>query len=481
MLFAVQSHALDSQTNSALSVLKEGIRKYTLSNGVRVLLYDRGIAPVFSGVVAVRVGGVDEPEGKTGISHMLEHMAFKGTSVFGTKDFDKERELLDQLEEVIRNSDKGQNFSPEQKERWSQLQSQLQELWTGDDFIREYRVRGAAGMNATTDKELTNYFVSFPKSAFEFWCMMESSRLVDPVLRQFYKERDVVMEERRMRYDNSPDGKLYELLLNTAYSQHPYRNPVIGYPEDIRSLTAKETAEFQKQYYVPENIVVSVVGDINPETDLPLLEKYFGRLKVAASPERTKIVEPMQQGEKRVSYKTNSSRKVFIGYKKPNYPHQDDAPLGVMLEMLVGTRSSPVYKELVQKTQIAAGLDYDESPGTAYPNLMLFYASIQAPYTNEQFLEAFDQELVKFKKAEINPELLEIAKRSIAMSYLSNLKSSMSVARDIASSELLHGGWQATFDWYEKAMAVTPEDIKRVANTYLNDTTRTVGFIEPLK
>ncbi len=443
-------------------------------------MYRRGQAPVFSGVVSVRVGGVDEKEGQTGISHMFEHMAFKGTPVLGTTDHEAEKTLLVQLEKLADNRKKGAEISAKDQAEWVKIHDALKKIWSTDDFTKEYRVRGGEGQNATTAKELTTYMVDMPRSAFEFWCWIESERLLRPVLRQFYQERDVVMEERRMRYDDSPDGKLYELLLSTAYTQHPYRNPVIGYPQDINSLTASETDEFRRKYYVPGNIVVSIVGDIDLEKDLATIEKYFGKLQAGTMPARVNIVEPEQEGQREVRYNTEAAPQAYIAYKKVNYPHPDDAPVSIMAEMLSGSRSSPLYKELVEKRRILSSIGNDESPGTAYPNLLIFAGVVKTPYSNDEFIKAFDEVIAKFQAEPINQELLDITKRSIAMNYLGHLESSQGLAIDFASSELLHGGWQAAIDWYEQAMAVTKEDIARVAKIYLRPQARTIARVESI-
>lgn len=476
-----KSQAQTDESSKALAVLREHTQMRTLANGLRVIMYQRGMAPVFSGIVMVRVGGVDEPEGQTGISHMFEHMAFKGTPKIGTTDYEEEKKLLTELEGIMSQQKFDGTLPDTVMERQANIEAALSKLWKADDFVRQYRIQGAEDMNATTGKELTTYMSSLPKPSFEFWCKTESERLISPVLRQFYQERNVVMEERRMRYEDSPDGKLYELLLSSAFTVHPYRNPVIGYAHDIRGLTASMTEVFRRKYYVPSNTVVSVVGDINPEKDFPIIEKYFGRIPVGTDPSRPQVLEPEQQGQREVRLNTHAAPQAFIAYKKPNYPHPDDPALGVMSEMLAGTRSSPMHKELVQKRRLITGIDYDESPGTAYPNLLIFYGVPRQPHTNDEFIAGFDSVLSKFQQGPIDPNLLEVAKRSLAMDYLAGLQANMSLAENFASAELLHGGWAAILDWYEKAMAVTGSDVQAVAKGYLKPATRTIGRIESVE
>lgn len=454
------------------------VQMVTLANGLRVILYNRGEAPVFAGAVVVRVGGSDEVAGETGISHLFEHMAFKGSSDVGTSDYARERRLLAQLEELAAASNAAQNLSPEQKQQWDEIHEELRKLWISDDFTRRYDKQGATGQNATTDKEFTKYFVNLPRSAFEFWCQMESERLIDPVMRQFYQERDVVLEERRMRFEDDPGGRLYELLLGVAYQRHPYRAPVIGYEHDIRALTATRLEAFRKRYYVPSNMVVSIVGKIDFERDMPVIEKYFGRISAGPPVLRDIDSEGPQQGERRVTLRMAASPELIVAYRKPNYPHPDDAPISVMAEILAGSKISPLYTELVKRRQVATAVGNEEGPGTAYPNLLMFSASVKAPHSADDVLHALDSVIARFRRSGATGVQLEVAKRSIGVSYLGHLQSNQSLALDFASSELEYGTWKASVDWYEEMSKVTLADIKRVADQYLKTDSRTIATIE---
>lgn len=475
---AVVPQSLADDSSSSLATMVSKVHYETLPNGVRVILYNRGIAPVFSGAVVVRVGGSDEVVGQTGISHLFEHMAFKGTRTIGTNDFGRERRLLARLEEIALESNAAQDLSPEQKAEWDEIHKELKEIWVSDDFSRRYEKQGAVGQNATTDKEFTKYFVDLPRSAFEFWCQMESDRLIRPVMRQFYQERDVVLEERRMRSDDDPGGRLYELLLGVAYQRHPYRAPVIGYEKDIRSLTATKLEEFRKRYYVPSNIVVSVVGRVNPEEDMKVIARYFGAIPKGPEIIRDIPVEAEPAGERRATIKMAASPQVIVAYAKPNYPHPDDPPLSVAAEILSGSKISPLYVELVRRRQLAAGIVNEEGPGNAYPNLLMFGATVKAPHTTDQLLRAFDSVVDRFRRTGPTEAQLEIAKRAIGMSFLGHLQSSQSLALDFASSELMYGSWKASVEWYEKMSQVTVEDVKRVVDTYLVSDRRTIATIE---
>lgn len=478
-LIYTPAHGEESQ--SALREMVAKVRTYTLSNGIKVIFYRRGEAPIFAGAVVVRVGGSDEKSGSTGISHMFEHMAFKGSKTIGTTDYGTERKLLHRLEEIAAESDSGNNLSAEQQVEWDRIHEQLRSIWIADDFTVRYEKKGAVGQNATTDKEFTKYFVNLPRSAFEFWCRMESDRLRAPVMRQFYQERDVVLEERRMRFEDSPGGKLYELLLGVAYQRHPYRAPVIGYEEDIRALTATALEEFRKQYYVPSNIVISLVGRVDPDKDIKLVEEYFGGLPTGEPIVRDIPKESEQQGQRRVDLSIKAFPEVIVAYRKPNYPHPDDPPITVMAQVFAGGKTSPLYKELVKRKQIAASIQQDEGPGAVYPNLLMFAGTVKAPHNPDTFLRAFDKVVERFLRNGVSQEALEIAQRAIGMQYLAHLSSNQSLALDFATSELTYGTWQASVEWYDKMLAVTVEDVERVARTYLKESQRTVATIERAK
>jgi predicted Zn-dependent peptidase len=281
-----------------------------------------------------------------------------------------------------------------------------------------------------------------------------------------------------MRFDDDPGGRLYELLLGVAYQRHPYRAPVIGYEQDLKSLTATQLEAFRKIYYVPRNMVVSIVGRVDPEADMKVIRQYFGALPAAPDISRNVLKESPQEGERKVSVKMPASPQIVIAYKKPNYPDPDDAPISVMAEILSGGRISPLYTELVKRRQLTADVSHEEGPGVAYPNLLMFDATVKSPHTTQEVLEAFDAVIARFRRTGPTSEQLEIAKRSIGMDYLRHLQSNQSLALDFASSELVYGSWKASVKWYDEVMKVTLDDVRRAADKYLVSESRTIGTVE---
>lgn len=468
----------DGSSRAVLENFSQRVYREVLPNGLTVLLYTRDIAPVFSGVLTVRVGGVDELIGESGLAHMLEHMAFKGTPSIGSSDYNTEAPLLAELETLARKDPELKNFSSADKKRWDEIHAQLEQLWRMSEFTRVYQVRGASGMNASTSSELTNYYVSLPKNAFSFWNWIESERLLRPVMRQFYKERDVVIEERRMRYEDSPSGYLYEQLLANAFQYHPYRRPVIGYPFELKRLRAEQAAAFHDKYYVPRNMVLAIVGDVHPEQDMPIIRKYFGQLRDRPAPRHPDVHEPDQEGERRFSVSFPASPELAIAYHKPQFPDPRDAALAVLFEVFAGSSTSPLYERLVKDLRIASGVGHFEAPGVAYSNLVVFGITPQAPHSNEQVLREFDAVLRRFITEGPSDEAIARAKRKLAKAYLLGMRSNSSLASSLASSEILFGGWQSVLDWYDQVMAVSKAEILERAKTYLIPTNRTIGFLE---
>lgn len=492
--------AEEDESREALRNIVKSVKQYTLPNGIRVIIYPRkDIAPVFSGAVVTRVGGVDEALGATGISHMFEHMAFKGTHVIGTKNYKKEKPLLKRQEELksfvselerkLALKDKGHLSGAslklvnskliKAKQALDGVEGALKKLWKSNELDVLFTRYGVdqRSYNATTDKDFTKYFESMPKSSFEFWCWVESERLLKPVFRQFYKERDVVLEERRKRYEDSGPGKLYENMLKVNFLTHPYRNPVIGYENDIRSLTPSMLRDFHKKYYVGSNLTIGLVGDIDSEEDIKTIAKYFGRVPKGKVPQRTTVVEKPQESERRIILELDKSSLLLLGYKKPVYPDIDDAPITVMGEILVGGRLSRFYEQLVKKQQIATSVSYSEGPGIAFPNLFYFYVVPKGKFNVQRTVNAIDKIIEKFRKEGPTDDELTFAKRRLAMEYVADLGSNASLAANIATSKLLYNDWAAFIRWYDQMTDVSKEDILRIAKKYLTKKNRTIGAI----
>ena len=255
---------------TGLENLEKQVKEFTLPNGLKFIVVERHNAPVFSFETMVNAGGTDEQVGQTGIAHMMEHMAFKGTSVVGTKDWAKEQPLLDAEETAYRAllNERRRGLKADTtklaalQKAFGEAQEAARAEVESNEYSRIIEAAGAPDMNAETSDDVTRYFYSLPSNRLELWALMEGGRMTDPVFREFYKERDVVYEERRMGVESSPIGRLFMGFLNTAYVAHPYKTGVIGFPSDLRSFSRTQGDQFFREHYVAKNMTVAIVGDV---------------------------------------------------------------------------------------------------------------------------------------------------------------------------------------------------------------------------
>ena len=476
-VFTSQIYADEATVQKTIEHVRDSIKTYKLENGLKVIMYKRGTAPVFSSVVSVHVGGVDEVPGKTGIAHLLEHMAFKGTKTLGTKNYQAEKILLEEEEELVRKLlDK--TISKKELERLKQNRIDQARYSGGETIDKEYSLRGGVGINASTDKELTNYYVDLPLKSFDFWCWLESDRIMNPVFRQFYSERDVVLEEKRMRYEDSPEGALYEKILEASFKEHPYKNSVIGYKEDLLNATATDIRNFHEMYYVPQNIVVSIVGNVDYDREIKTINKYFGKIPKGDLKEKNFKKEPKQTEELRVSVVKDSSPNIEISYHKPVFPDPEDISITMMYETLVGNSQAPLYKKLVQEKKLAVSVGADEFPGFEYPNLIGFSIVPVEGVSYETLIKEFDDIVEEYKKNGTTQEQFDIIKKSLTRQYIDSFESNAGMAKLLATSELIYGDWTKQFEWLEMIDDVTPDDLKEMAKKYLVKEQRVIGTIE---
>lgn len=464
--------------------LRSGVKRYELSNGLKVLIFRRSNAPVFTGQAWVKVGGVNEAPGITGIAHLFEHMAFKGTEKIGTIDSEKEKALLKQLEDLIKAERLAKTAAKKAPliKRIAETEKELQTVSVDNEFSLIYQERGAQGLNAATSKDFTYYTVDLPVTAFELWCWMESERLFHPVFRQFYKEREVVQEERRMRFDDNPSGLVYETVIATAFRVHPNRLPVIGYPADLKSLTATELADFHRTYYRPDNMVLSLVGDIDPEHALPMIKRYFERIpKAEGSVPQVTAVEPPQKKERHAVVHFDSRPEFMMAYHKPVHPDPDDARFAVLHSILSEGRSSLLYRELVQTKRLATSVGTSEAPGQLFPNLFYVVAFPNKDVTSAQLAHEIQAIFDRLKTTTLPEEQIEAAKRRVRIGILSQLASNGGLAEELGSTELLQGDWQESFRLYQDILNTSAKDLQGLAKKYLNVSNRTFVELVPTK
>src|SRR6201993_1876567 len=285
-----------------LASFEKRITTKVLPNGLTLIVCERPEAPVFSYFTIVDAGDANDPGGQSGIAHMFEHLAFKGTKDIGTTDYPAEKVALDKVEQTYAAYDEEYRKRvgrDEQKLKrlhaaFEQAQAEAQKYVIPNQFTEVAEANGASGLNAQTSLDDTQYFWSMPSNRLQLWAYMESDRIANPVPREFYKERDVVMEERRMRVDSNPIGRMVEEFLATAYVAHPYGRPGVGWESELSQINATEAAAFHQAYYTPSNIVIAVAGDVKASTSMPVMEKYFGPIPAGPKPESMTTVEPPQ-------------------------------------------------------------------------------------------------------------------------------------------------------------------------------------------
>ncbi|HYO75140.1 MAG TPA: insulinase family protein [Thermoanaerobaculia bacterium] len=459
-----------------------------LENGLTVILLERHDAPVFSYATVVNAGSAQEVAGITGLAHMFEHMAFKGSDRVGTTNWEAERAALARVETTYAAYDRARRAETgrdearvkELEKAWRDAIAEADKYATNDEFSQVIDRAGGVGMNAFTASDITAYFFSMPSNRFELWAYMESERFRQPVFRQFYKERDVVNEERRMRIESSPFGRLMEQFLSTAFIAHPYgAGTGIGWPSDLATFSATDAAEFAKKYYVPSNMVVAIVGDVNSAEAWPIIERYFGRLPKAPMPEPLRTVEPPQVAERVVTLRETSQPLYMEGYHRPAATHPDDNIYDVISMLMSSGRTSRLYRSLVRDKKIAAAAaGFNGFPGEKYPNLFTFYGVTTPGHTPDEVAEGIRAEIERLKTEDVPAAELQSVKTRVKAGVLRQLASNEGLALQLASYHTLYGDWRELFREVEAIVKVTAADVKRVANATFTPANRTVAKLE---
>lgn len=467
--------------------IKSQVKEHTLKNGMNFIVLERHDAPVVSFHVYADVGSANENYGITGISHLLEHMAFKGSKTVGTKDYEKEYELLNRLDQLYsqiwREKSKVQPDTAKLSQMdtdFEELRLQAKEFVVNNELFDMFMKEGDRGINAYTSNDATQYINSLPSNRLEFWMAATSDRFLNPIFREFYKEKDVVMEERRLGLETRPIGKLIEDFFATAFKAHPYHHSVVGHMSDLKRITRQDVEDYFKKFYSPSNLVVGIVGDVNAAEVFKMADLYFGRIPSGPKPESLRTMEPEQWGERRVQVMAKSQPILLIGYHRPSVRHKDDLVFDALSNIIGQGRSSWLYRTLVKEKKIAIQTgSFNGWPGNKYPNLCAFFAIPAKDHTSEECLEVIDQQIEKLKAELVSQEEMTKYKRSTKKNLISSMKSNNNMARMLTNSEVLAGDWRALFDEINKVEAVTAEDIQRVAKIYLVKKNRTVGEVVP--
>lgn len=459
--------------------------EHQLSNGMRFYMVERHTSPTVSTLIRFQVGSRLEAPGTTGISHLLEHMMFKGTEQIGTVDYEAEApvlERIDRLKEKIRTL---KSEGAEKAEALKEAEAALKELESTEgryvvknELWHLYQRHGGVGINAGTGYDGTQYTVELPSNKLKLWAFLESDRMANPVLREFYRERDVVLEERRLRVDSSPDGLLWERFMAAAFTTHPYGLPVIGRAEDVAHFSRPEVEDYFRRFYAPANAIGVVVGDIDPEKVKALLDETFGKVPAVPPPEPKVPAEPPQGVERRLEVRYQAEPELLIGYHIPAVTEPDTYALKVLSSILSSGRTSRFFERLIDGERIAAQASADAAVWHD-PGLFLLSGAPRAPHTVAELEEKFYEELERLKSEPPTEWELEKTRNQIDASAIHHLRSNMGIAYQVAYAVAQTGDWRYIETERERLKAVKAEDVLRVLDTYLTSANRTVAVLIP--
>ncbi len=472
------------------------VREEMLENGMRLLMVERHDVPTVACGFTARVGSVNEPQGITGITHLFEHMMFKGSKTIGTSDWPKEEAVLAQQDAVRGEMEKeytalraklrlgeisGSIYDPaNQTPRLKELKAELEKLYEEEKkyIVKEelettYARAGGSGLNAFTSEDQTVYFVTLPANKLELWFWIDSDRLQSPVFREFYSERDVVREERRLAVESTPTGLIEEAFEAMFWEASPYSHPVIGWPSDVESITRAQAEDYFAKHYAPNNVTAVLVGDFNPEHALELARKYFGRIPRGVVPPPEMITAELSQpAEKRMAAEAETNPEVTIRFHAVPFNHSDSFPLTLAADIL-NKRTGRLYKSLVEGKQVAVGEPYAFARPMKYEGTFEVGAEVKDGSSPEAVEAALMAELTALAEQPVDErELTKVKNQVLADSYR-KLQSNMSLLIQLLVYDS-EGDWKFLNDEAGKLQAVTAADVQRVAKTYFTPDRRSV-------
>ena len=462
---------------------------------MRLLLVERHDEPNVAGGWVAHVGSSNERLGITGIAHLFEHMMFKGTPNIGTKDYKKDLEIIAAQERVrdemrreerkmraayrhgeIDDLQKPESKTPHYRElevEFNQLIAEQRDVLVKNEFDRIYTGAGGSGMNAFTSEDMTAYFINVPANKLELWMWMESDRILRPVFREFYAERDVVFEERRMRTDSTPLGKFQEEFNAMFWESSPYAWPIVGWPSDIPAISKAEADEFYSVYYSPQNLTLILVGDFQPHQAEELVKRYFERIpRGPKTPPDVSTLEVKQMAEKRMSAEAEANPQVDILWHTVPFRHRDSYPLEILGQIL-STRTGRLYKGLVLGKELATKVSAEQS-SMKWEGMFNVSGEVKDGRKPEDLEQGIYDNIEKLQKEAVPPEELQKVKNNFAAAEYRRLSSNYPILMHLIQNDG-SGDWREINEAGPKIQAVTSADVQRVANKYLTKDNRTVA------
>lgn len=472
-----------AEINVAGNYLKNNVVERKLANGITVLMMNRGYSPTVALEISFRAGSVDESYDTSGAAHILEHMLFKGTEEFGTKDYASERKILNRIEAVGETIDRlklenpGNTRIPQLEAELKSLEEQQAMYSDNSTYDMVYSVNGGVGFNAGTSKDMTSYVVQLPSDKLELWAGVESERLKKPVLREYYKERNNVYEE-RLTYESNPGRVIYESLYATAFTAHPYRHPVIGWKSNVRYMSVHDVRRFYRDYYIPSRMTITVVGKIDIEKTYSIIDRYFGSMKSRPEPGGIKIIEPQQQGERRAVVRMASRPMLLIAWKKPAVPSIDDFTFDIIASALGSGDSSRLYKSLVIDRKVANNIyAWNGAPGARYDNLFGIFASPADGVTPEQLEQEIYAEIKRFREGITAGEIERVINMSES-EFIFMLDDNESIAGQLGYCQTVFGDWRYLVSYIDMIKSINMDMVRAAMDKYMNDDNRTVVVLK---
>ncbi|PRW45164.1 peptidase M16 [Chlorella sorokiniana] len=485
-----------TQAASASSLLErqldERLTEFTLPNGLRFLVFERRAAPIASFHIYADVGAFDEEDEQTGLAHLLEHMAFKGTPRIGSRDYRQEAPLLDALDETfyeLQSVGSGPGAARLQQQL-DTLQRQAAALSVPNAYGALLQQEGGVGLNAATSHDATKYYVSLPANKAELWFAMEADRFQQPVFRELYSEKRVVLEERRLRVDNSPLGPFSEAFALASLSNN-YRRPVIGYPEDIERLGRREVQAFFRRHYGPANLTIAVAGDVRPAEIRRLAERYFGGWRSDAKPPsscagssgsgvETLAAPPTPQAEWQYRAKSRAGPALMHAYYRPCIRHPDSLTLDLASDLLSGTRSSRLYRSLILNGKALTAAAYSSYPADKHPTTFSIYSIPPKGGSLDQLDALVTAEVAALAADGPSAEELQRYKKAARIELLDALGSNTALAGALATYQALSGDWRAVLTDLQRIEALQPGEVRDACQRWLRPDNCFRGYVLPM-
>lgn len=474
-------------------------RRYVLKNGIRVILFQNKISPTIACYLKIGVGSANEPFNLAGTAHFLEHLLFKGTRIIGTSDFEKEEPFLKEIETLGSEMDfiKRQAEDPLVDEKTREMYAQkaadlmvrlkaaeanAQKYIISEEDSKIYSLAGQMGYNAYTSEDVTNYQIKLPKNRLELWAFMEGNRFNGPIFREFYQEREVIQEERKMRFDSNPQSRLYELFNATAFGMSPYGKPVIGFADNIPRLTLKDTRDFYNTYYIPSRMVIAISGDIEFEKTLEILKKHFETIPPRPDSPFPPIGYIQPLGRKTAELYADHTPYMITGWSKPALNHPDSPVFEVLSKILADGQTSRLVNKLVIQEKLAQSVSvYSGVPSEKLENQ---FAVFVAPYKEEDYGKIYDLLKVEMNDIATNgvsDQEITRVKNRIYKELVDSLNSNAGMAEQMSYYELMMKDYKYLFTYLERIQSITPADIRRIAKDTFIEKHNTTVWIKTVK